>query len=70
VDWIGLSGYYGTAGRTSYISFDQIFTTTLSEVDALTHKPIVVTETGATKASGRQAKWITQVSPSCPPIRR
>jgi len=66
VDWIGLSGYYGTAGRTSYISFDQIFTSTLSEVDALTHKPIVVTETGATNASGQQAHWITQMFAQLP----
>ena len=66
VDWIGLSGYYGTAGRTSYISFDQIFTSTLSELDTLTHRPIVVTETGATNASGQQAAWITQMFAQLP----
>jgi beta-mannanase len=66
VDWIGLSGYYGTAGRTSYISFNQIFTTTLSEVDTLTHKPVVVTETGATNAAGQQAQWITQMFSQLP----
>jgi len=66
VDWIGLSGYYGTAGVTSYISFDQIFTKTLSDVDAITRKPIVITETGATNASGQQAKWITQMFAQLP----
>ena len=66
VDWIGLSGYYGTAGRTSYISFDQIFTDTLSEVDSLTRKPVVVTETGATNAAGKQAAWITQMFSQLP----
>jgi len=61
VDWIGLSGYYGTAGRESYISFDQIFSATLAEVNRLTRKPIVVTETGATNATGQQARWITEM---------
>lgn len=61
VDWIGLSGYYGTANRTSYISFNQIFTTTLKELKTFTSKPIVVTETGATDASDQRARWITQM---------
>lgn len=61
VDWIGLSGYYGTAGRTSYISFDQIFDGTITQLRTFTRKPIVVTETGATNATGQQAQWIRQM---------
>ncbi|NUT31984.1 MAG: beta-mannanase [Hamadaea sp.] len=68
VDWIGLSGYYGTAGREAYISFDQIFRRTVSELAGFTRKPIVVTETGATNASGQQARWITQMFAQLPKL--
>jgi hypothetical protein len=61
VDWIGLSGYYGTAGRESYISFNQIFTGTLAQLKKFTRKPIIVTETGATNATGQQVRWIVQM---------
>lgn len=70
VDWVGLSGYYGTAGRESYISFDQIFGRTLRELASFTRKPIVVTETGATDATGRQAHWITQMFAQLPAHRQ
>jgi Glycosyl hydrolase family 26 len=61
VDWIGLSGYYGTAGRESYLGFDGIFSGTLAELGTFTGKPIVITETGATNATGQQARWITDM---------
>ncbi|MGE5827813.1 MAG: glycoside hydrolase family 26 protein [Micromonosporaceae bacterium] len=66
VDWIGLSGYYGTAGHTSYISFDQIFDRTITELSEFTRKPIVVTETGATNSTGQQTRWITQMFQQLP----
>jgi mannan endo-1,4-beta-mannosidase len=66
VDWVGLSGYYGTAGVTSYVSFDQIFTGTFKELKTFTHKPIVITETGATDATGQRARWITQMFAQLP----
>lgn len=66
VDWIGLSGYYGTAGRQSYISFNQIFTGTFAQLRTFTRKPIVVTETGATNAAGQQARWITEMFAQLP----
>jgi beta-mannanase len=66
VDWIGLSGYYGTAGRESYIGFEDIFAATLAELTTLSHRPIVITETGATNATGQQARWITDMFTELP----
>jgi hypothetical protein len=61
VDWIGLSGYYGTAGVTEYTSFDRIFDGTLTELSTFTNKPVVIAETSATNATGQQARWITEM---------
>jgi hypothetical protein len=66
VDWIGLSGYYGTANRTSYISFNQIFAATLKELKTFTRKPIVISETAATDAAGQRVRWITQMFSQLP----
>jgi len=66
VDWIGLSGYYGTAGREKYASFDEIFAATLAELATFTHKPVVVSETGATDAAGARARWITELFAQLP----
>lgn len=66
VDWVGLSGYYGTAGRTGYLSFNTIFTSTFKELRRFTKRPIVITETGATNASGQQARWIKQTFQQLP----
>ena len=57
-DWIGLSGYYGTGGEKVYRSPSGVFDNTLREVAAFTHKPIVITETGATDTVGLKAQWI------------
>jgi hypothetical protein len=61
VDWIGLSGYYGTGGRQSYISFDEIFAATLAELASFTHKPVIIAETGATDATGQRARWVEEM---------
>ena len=61
VDWIGLSGYYGTPGALRYESFDTIFAQTIAELRTFTSKPLVITETGATNVSGLMARWITQM---------
>ncbi|MFD9220022.1 glycoside hydrolase family 26 protein [Streptomyces sp. NPDC060064] len=59
VDWVGLSGYYGTVGKENYQSFDHLFTPTRTELRRFTRKPLVITELGATDAAGRKAEWIT-----------
>jgi beta-mannanase len=61
VDWIGLSGYYGTAGVEHYRSFDRIFEETFAELRRFTKKPIVITETGATDASGLRTRWVQEM---------
>ncbi|MBV2152073.1 glycoside hydrolase family 26 protein [Kitasatospora sp. SUK 42] len=66
VDWIGLSGYYGTTGVEKYKPFDQIFQPTIDQVRAFTHKPVVITETGATDTSGLKAQWITEMFSQLP----
>ncbi|WP_406002684.1 glycoside hydrolase family 26 protein [Streptomyces sp. NBC_00829] len=59
VDWVGLSGYYGTVGKENYQSFDRLFSPTRTELRRFTRKPLVITELGATDAAGRKAEWIT-----------
>lgn len=66
VDWIGLSGYYGTAGVKDYRSFDRIFADTFAELHTFTKKPIVITETGATNASGQRARWVRDMFAQLP----
>ncbi|MFJ2575682.1 glycoside hydrolase family 26 protein [Kitasatospora aureofaciens] len=66
VDWVGLSGYYGTTGVEKYKSFDQIFQPTIKQVREFTQKPVVITETGATDTSGLKAQWITEMFSQLP----
>ncbi|HEX6869971.1 MAG TPA: glycosyl hydrolase [Micromonosporaceae bacterium] len=66
VDWVGLSGYYGTAGRTSYLSFGEVFNATIKQLRTFTGKPVVVTETGATDATGQRARWIAEMFAQLP----
>ncbi|MFE2411034.1 glycoside hydrolase family 26 protein [Kitasatospora sp. NPDC059408] len=66
VDWIGLSGYYGTTGVEKYKSFDQIFQPTIKELRGFTQKPVVITETGATDTSGLKAQWIGEMFAQLP----
>lgn len=66
VDWIGVSGYYGAGEDRSYRSFDWIFAPTLAELAALSSRPVVITEVGATDADGRRTEWITDMFRSFP----
>ncbi|HEV7897607.1 MAG TPA: glycosyl hydrolase [Planosporangium sp.] len=58
VDWIGLSGYYGTAGTQGYRSPDSIFDATLADLHTFSKRPIVITETAATDTAGLKAQWV------------
>ncbi|MFU8852875.1 glycoside hydrolase family 26 protein [Micromonospora sp. SL1-18] len=60
VDWVGVTGYYGTGAFAKYRSFDAIFNETIEEIRTFTKKPLVITETGASDSSGRKAEWIKQ----------
>ena len=66
VDWIGLSGYYGTPGMGDYQTFNSIFARTIRELRTFTDKPLVITETGATDVSGLMARWITAMFKELP----
>jgi len=66
VDWVGLSGYYGTAGMETYQTFEQIYKPTLAELKSISKRPIVVTEIAATDAQGRKAEWITDLLRTLP----
>jgi hypothetical protein len=60
VDWLGLSGYYGTGYFSDYRSFDDIFDATIEEVRTFSKRPLVITETGAADDSGRKVEWIKE----------
>jgi beta-mannanase len=66
VDWIGLSGYYGTPGLMDYKSFNATFAVTIAQLRRFTNKPLIITETGATNVSGLMARWITQMFQQLP----
>jgi len=66
VDWVGLSGYYGTQGMEHYRTFGDIYQLTFTELHTFTHKPIVITEVAATDAEGRKAEWIRDFLTSLP----
>ncbi|WP_436776000.1 glycoside hydrolase family 26 protein [Yinghuangia sp. YIM S09857] len=61
VDWVGLSGYFGTKGVEKYKSFDEIFQPTVQELRKFTQRPVVITETGAVDFDGRKAEWINEM---------
>lgn len=58
VDWIGLSGYYGTAGTDRYRKPATVFDETIEELQTFTKRPIVFTETAGTDVSGYKARWV------------
>ncbi len=61
VDWVGLVGYYGRprSGPAGYPTFDDLFGPTLAQLEHLTGKPIVITETGGVEVGGHKAAWIS-----------
>jgi hypothetical protein len=60
VDWIGIDGYnFGTIQpMPGWQAPSQVFGATLSQVRALTRKPIIISETAAAEAGGDKASWI------------
>jgi mannan endo-1,4-beta-mannosidase len=66
VDWMGLSGYYGTEGTEQYRGFRETFDLTIATLRAVATKPIVITELGATDKDNAKAAWIADVFASLP----
>jgi len=52
VDWVGIDGYYYERSST----FASVFSPTISQVRALTRKPILVSETAIGQVAGQAAK--------------
>lgn len=60
VDWVGMSGYLRppfTSGQT--FSFDETFGATLTQLRAVTNKPILLAEVGASETDGHKPAWIS-----------
>jgi mannan endo-1,4-beta-mannosidase len=49
VNWVGINGYY----TVPYATFRSVFKATLDQVRRFTASPVLITETGASPASGR-----------------
>jgi hypothetical protein len=52
VDWVGIDGYFYRNSET----FGIVFGNTLSQIRALTPKPVLISETAAAPAAGKAAK--------------
>ena len=62
VDWVGIDGYnWGTSTSWSqWQSPSSVFGSTLSEVRAITRRPIMIGETSSAEAGGNKAAWIDE----------
>ena len=65
VDWIGVSGYYGTP-RLGYVSFEDLFSFTLTSLRTLSDRPLVITEVAASDEHGEKARWVTEMFEALP----
>ncbi|MGA0566062.1 glycoside hydrolase family 26 protein [Rathayibacter sp. KR2-224] len=62
VDWVGLSGYLRPPYKADNdFTFDYTFGTSLDQLRALTKKPIMLSEIGASETGGHKATWITSL---------
>jgi mannan endo-1,4-beta-mannosidase len=52
VNWVGIDGYYYNPAQT----FAELFGPTIVDVRAVTHAPILIAETGASRTAGQAAK--------------
>ena len=60
VDWVGLSGYLRPPYKSDNdFSFDYTFKASLNQLRALTAKPKILSEVGASETGGHKATWIT-----------
>lgn len=62
VDWVGLSGYLRPPYKPDNdFSFDYTFKPSLDKLRALTKKPIILAEIGASETGGHKATWVTSL---------
>ncbi len=61
VDFVGLDGYnWGTVGG-SWQSFAKVFMSSYEELNQLTKKPMMITETASSESGGNKAQWIREI---------
>ena len=61
VDWVALDGYnYASVLGMPWESFAEVFSSSYSEMLAVSHKPFMVAETASTEVGGDKAAWIRQ----------
>lgn len=61
VDWVGIDGYnFGTAYGSGWRTISEIFGTSYDALTAMTTKPIMIAEIGASEQGGNKAAWIQQ----------
>ncbi|WP_345764553.1 glycoside hydrolase family 26 protein [Diaminobutyricibacter sp. McL0608] len=59
VDWVGLSGYLRPPYRAgNNFTFGYTFDTSLGQLRALTKKPIILAEVGASETDGHKPTWV------------
>lgn len=59
VDWVGLSGYLRPAFKEGQeFTFDYSFGASLDQLRALTDKPILLAEVGASETGGHKPEWV------------
>lgn len=62
VDWVGLSGYLRPPYKSdNNFSFDYTFTPSLNALRAITSRPIILAEIGASETDGHKPAWITSL---------
>lgn len=60
VDWVGLSGYLRPPYKADQdFTFDYTFTPSLNQLRAITKKPIILAEVGASETDGHKAAWVS-----------
>jgi len=58
VDYIGIDGYNGGTMFGGWLTFDQVFNETLSQVRGLAGKWLIISEVASAEAGGSKAAWI------------
>ncbi|WP_246036388.1 glycoside hydrolase family 26 protein [Cellulomonas telluris] len=62
VDWVGMSGYYRPPYREGQTpTFDYTFGQTLTQLRAISSKPVVLAEIGASESGGDKPRWTTDL---------
>jgi beta-mannanase len=63
VDIVGVDGYnWGTTKPShGWQTFSQVFETTVAQVDALSNRPLWLTEVGCTELGGNKAAWVADM---------